>query len=305
VFTIPGGLDQLKPGLQPVVAPDGSVHIVLGAYAPSGSSLWSFPTPYPYNVFTPADIDSAGIHYFVQNLSQLFALNPDGSQRWHVALTNYLHGPIVDPQNTQLVMGSADTLDHAGFILSTSANDGQELWRVVLPVENPTVFNPYIGQYGYNQYVDTRARFTADGLTAYLVTATATGDNNTSRSFVYSLNASGGNPTPPPPPTATLLRSTSMTLSANLQRNGTVTVTGIVAVKDQNGAAIPSAMVTATWTLPNGTTQNQTVTTATSGNANFSKKAGRGTYTLTVTNITKTGYTFDKANSILTKSITK
>ena len=41
----------------------------------------------------------------------------------------------------------------------------------------------------FNQFPNTRARFTADGQTAYFITATATGDNNTSRSFVYSLNA--------------------------------------------------------------------------------------------------------------------
>jgi hypothetical protein len=121
------------------------------------------PTPYPYNVFTPADIDSTGTHYFVQNLSRLFALNPDGSQRWQVTRPDYVAGPIVDPLNTQLIMGSAATLDHAGFIVSTAANDGHELWRVVLPVEDPTVFNSAIGIYGFNQYVDTRARFSGDG----------------------------------------------------------------------------------------------------------------------------------------------
>jgi Divergent InlB B-repeat domain len=36
------------------------------------------------------------------------------------------------------------------------------------------------------------------------VTATATGDNNTSKSFVYSLNASVTGPTPTPTPTATV-----------------------------------------------------------------------------------------------------
>jgi hypothetical protein len=301
VFTVAGMLAQLRPGMQPVVAPDGSVHTVLSAYAPSGSPLWVFPTPYPYNVFTPADIDSAGSHYFVQNLSQLFALNPDGSQRWHVALTDYLEGPIVDPQNTQLIMGSADTLDHAGFIVSKSAKDGSELWRVTLPIEDPTVFNSTTGQYGYNQYVDTRAQFTVDGLTAYLVTATATGDNNTSKAFVYSLNAGGI----PPPPTSASLRSTSITLSAKLQRNGAVTVTGVVTVRDGKGSAVPGAAVAATWTLPNGATQNQIAATTTKGDANFSTTSGRGTYTLTVSNISKTGYTFDAGNSVLTKSITK
>ncbi len=32
---------------------------------------------------------------------------------------------------------------------------------------------------------------------------------------------------------------------------------------------------------------------------------GRGTYKLAVTNIIKTGYKFDPANSVLTRSITK
>ena len=84
-------------------------------------------------------------------------------------------------------MGSADTLDHAGFILSASAQDGHELWRVILPMEDPTVWNPALGIFGFNQFANTRARFTADGQTAYIITGTATGDNNTSKSFVYSL----------------------------------------------------------------------------------------------------------------------
>ena len=189
VFTIPGGLAQLNPGMQPTVGPDGSVHTVLTTYSPSGGQLWFFPTPYPYNVFTQPDVGSDGVHYFVQNLSQLFALNTNGSQRWHVTLADYVGAPVVDPLNTQLVIGSAETGDHAGYVLSRSATDGHELWRVPLPMED-----------GFNQFVDTRARFTANGLTAYIITATATGDNNTSKSFVYALNASVTSPTPTPTP---------------------------------------------------------------------------------------------------------
>jgi hypothetical protein len=301
VFSIPGSIAQLNPGMQPTIRHDGSVHTVLTTYSPSGSPLWSFPTPYPYNVFTQPDVGSDGVHFFVQNLIQLFALNPDGSQHWHLTVPDYLAGPIVDPLNTQLVMGSANTLDHAGFIVSKSAKDASELWRVVLPMEDPTVFNSALGIYGFNQYVDTRARFTSDGATVYVVTATATGDNNTSKSFVYSLNAALSTL---PPPTSTLMRSTSITLSAKLLKNQ-VSVTGIVTVKDANGTVISGATVAATWTTPNGTTQNQTANTGTGGSANFSTKSGRGTYTLTVNNITKTGYTFDKTGSVLTNSITK
>jgi hypothetical protein len=183
VFTLP------RLSGQPAVAPDGSVHVSLAAYSPNGNQLWFFQTPYPANVFTPPDIGTDGIHYFGQNLSQLFALNPNGSQRWHSTLNAYVSGPIVDPLNSQLLMGSANTADHTGFILSASAKDGHELWRVNLPAEDPTVFNDGAGVFGFNQSVNTRARFTADGKTAYFNTSTATGDNNTSRAFLYSINA--------------------------------------------------------------------------------------------------------------------
>ena len=110
VFTIPGNIDYLRPGPQPAVAPDGSIHNAITAYSPNGAFLWSFASPYPYNVFTQPDIGSDGIHYFVQNLSQLFALNANGSQRWHATVNGYVAGPIVDSLNTQLIMGSDDTV---------------------------------------------------------------------------------------------------------------------------------------------------------------------------------------------------
>jgi hypothetical protein len=186
---------------QPVIGPDGSVHGPLAAYSPNGSQLWFFDTPFPYNVFTTPDVGSDGTHYFGQNLSKLFALNSAGSQNWLTNVNGYVEGPVVDPFNTQLVMGSSETGDHAGFVLSASAQDGHELWRVILPIEDPTVWNPGVGIFGFNQFVDTRAKFTPDGQTAYIITGTATGDNNTSKSFVYSFDAGTGvPPTPSPSP---------------------------------------------------------------------------------------------------------
>ena len=64
-------------------------------------------------------------------------------------------------------------------------------------------------------------------------------------------------------------------------------------------------MVSATWTYPGRATSSQTATTSSTGIAKFSATGGHGTYTLTVGNITKTGYTFDAANSMLKNSITK
>ena len=322
VFTVPDSLPaQLRAGLQPAVAPDRSVHTMLTAFSPSGSPLWSFPTPYSLNVFTPPDIGSDGIHYFTQNLVQLFALNPNGSQKWHVTSSSYLQGPVVDPTNNLLVIGGSNTGIETGFIIGASAKDGHQIWNVTLPVEDPTVFNTSLGIFGFNQFVDTRARFSTDGSTAYLITATATGDNNTSKSFVYSL-ATGIATTPPPTPTPTptptiapppsptptptvsqTIRSTNITLSGRLAKIG-VRVNGVVTVKQSTGAAAQNALVSATWTLPGGAKQAQSAMTDFNGNATFTVKSSHGTYTLTETNISKAGWTFDKANSVLTKSIT-
>ena len=253
------------------VAPDGSVHPRSRPTRPMATCFGSSPTPYPYNVFTPPDIGSDGTHYFVQNLSQLFALNPNGSQRWHATLNGYVDGPIVDPLNTQLVMGSTDTLDHAGFILSASAQDGHELWRVILPMEDPTVWNPAVGIFGFNQFSNTRARFTADGQTAYIITATATGDNNTSKSFVYSLNTAVTT-------TQAVLRGTAISLTT--ARSGrSIKASGKVTVKDGNGIAISGATTFVSWNVPSNGTITQSATTNTKGLASFTVTDLRGSYT--------------------------
>ena len=288
VFTITGTFGQ------PAVAPDGSIHNSFSAYSPAGSLLWTFISDYPYNLSSPPDIGSDGTHYFVQNTIQEFALNTNGSKRWHLTLVDAVGGPIVDPQNTQLILGGATTLNNPGYIISTSAQDGHELWRVNLPAEA-----------GFNQSTDTRARFVPDGSIAYITTYTATGDNNTSRSFLYSLDATTeGSPTPTPTPTpAATLRSTNITLTA--KGNATVTVTAKITVQDSTGKAVSGVAAAVTWQLPGGNTSSQIASTNRTGLASFKVVNTRGTYTVTVTNLTKAGYVFDPANSVLTKSITR
>ena len=78
-----------------------------------------------------------------------------------------------------------------------------------------------------------------------------------------------------------------------------------ITVKDENGASVPSAAVSVSWRLPDGSTQDQTASTSNNGLAKFSTSGRRGTYTLSINNITKVGYTFDRTNSVLTKAITK
>ena len=100
------------------------------------------------------------------------------------------------------------------------------------------------------------------------------------------------------------MKVTSITLSGTV--SGTkANITGYVYVKDGSGKVVSNANVAIRWMLPNGSTKTMNATTNLSGQAKFTISSTRGTYTLTVTNITKSGYVFDAAGSILSKSIKK
>ncbi len=256
VFAIDGGVAQLQVADSPAIGPDGSVHTAISKFTPEGDPVWSFLSAYPMSVFSKSTVGSDGIHYYVQNLSQLFALNPNGSVHWHVELADYVGGPIVDPTNVQIVLQGRATLDHPGLVLSTSVADGSELWRVVLPMEN-----------GFNQFVDSRARFRDDGQTVYLATATATGDNATSRSFVYAIDSTPGPPvTPPPspsvfditPPSGAAAGGGALTIAgAGYDAGATVSIGGSAAVASVVDPGTISATAPA---LPPGTLNDLKVT---------------------------------------------
>lgn len=97
------------------------------------------------------------------------------------------------------------------------------------------------------------------------------------------------------------LRVSSVVLSA-ASRRGTTTVTGRVSVVDAAGAALKSAGVSASWSTPGGTSSAFAYTDR-RGVATFTASGGSGVYTLTVTDVVLTGYTFDAAASQLSRSI--
>jgi hypothetical protein len=100
------------------------------------------------------------------------------------------------------------------------------------------------------------------------------------------------------------MKVTSITLSGTV--SGTkANIAGYVYVKDGSGKVVSNANVAIRWTLPNGSTKTMNATTTSSGQAKFTVSSTRGTYTLTVTNITKSGYVFDAVGSTLSKSIKK
>lgn len=99
------------------------------------------------------------------------------------------------------------------------------------------------------------------------------------------------------------LRVSAISLSSS--GNNNVTVTGRITVRNNYGRTMRGVTVSGEWHLPNGTTETATAVTNSSGIAYLTVISNRGTYNLTITNLTKDGYTFDPANSILTKSISR
>jgi PKD repeat protein len=174
---------------------------------------------------------------------------------------------------------------------------------------NPPLISSYTVNYGdgaRDQFIlnagdgapsfnsSTSHTYTAAG--TYIATLTVFYTNAVSASATVTVTVN--------PAVSQVMRSTAINLSATLQRSR-VNVTGIVVVESSSGAAIPGAVVSTTWARPGSGAVTQTATTNSSGIARFSTSGGRGTYTLTVNNISKTGYSFDSANSVLSKSITK
>ncbi|HNS49647.1 MAG TPA: hypothetical protein PKO09_00515 [Anaerolineae bacterium] len=69
-------------------------------------------------------------------------------------------------------------------------------------------------------------------------------------------------------------------------------VVGMVHVRDANLAAVDGALVTAEWTLPNGTQVVATALTDFQGIATIETWAGGGSYTLCVTDVAKAGWVY-------------
>ena len=81
-----------------------------------------------------------------------------------------------------------------------------------------------------------------------------------------------------------------------------VNATSKISVVDGNGLAVAGVTVAVSWKLPSGKTLVQTASTTSRGLAAFTTTDIAGTYSITVTGITKTGYTFDATHSVLTKT---
>jgi hypothetical protein len=141
---------------------------------------------------------------------------------------------------------------------------------------------------------------TALGTHTFTVTVKVTGDNNaannTGTATTTVVTTSGS--------TGAAMSVSNMTLTA-AKRTGSYTLTNRVYVKS-GSAAVASAKVSVTFTYPNGTTASMTATTNSSGYATFTRSVtAKGVYKVEVTNVTKTGLSYDAGGNVVTsKSLT-
>lgn len=172
-----GGVGRLDQP-QPATASDGTVYVDsawrLQAYTPGGRLKWTFFED-GTNVLTEPGVGPDGVVYIAQNSANLYAVNPDGTQRWHVVDPGIIErGPVVDLGNTLMVVGGVPNYGQPGFIKGYSIS-AELLWQVDLPKEQSENIVPY-----------SCARLSADGSVAYVGTASL-GFGQEEFSYLYAI----------------------------------------------------------------------------------------------------------------------
>jgi hypothetical protein len=277
VFTV-GGFNQ-----QPQVSPlDGTWHVGDGAYSPDAMLVWQFQYPLFTTAIQPA-VGQGGTHFAVNQGRNVYAINAEGIEKWNRPLEEYVGVPDVDPAESQVFVPAGGTASSPAALQSLGAANGSPLWRMEFPSDGS----------GLEQFVDTGLAFSADGGTAYVVTAVAGGN----ASYLNAINTDSTIPS-----ASTQLRSADIALTARSKRRS-VNFSGTVTVFDENRQPVAGAVVHANWIMPDGSIVAAVTTTGGSGEAGFSLQADGGLYWLEVTGISRDGYIFDPAHSILEAGI--
>jgi hypothetical protein len=169
-----------------VVAPDQTAHNSMESWAPALASLiWTFPI-FGQGPTTAPEVGIDSVHYIVQNYYRLYAINPNGSEKWRYDDSDPANGfhilfdPLASPANQVIFHGGLITYGKPGFFLGINPANGSRLWRQPLPVE------PGFGMYGQVRPLN-RAIFAPDGQTAYVAADVA---GNYDYAYFYAIDTS-------------------------------------------------------------------------------------------------------------------
>jgi Bacterial Ig domain/IPT/TIG domain/Viral BACON domain len=244
---------------QAIVAPDQTVHNVTQSFTPQLALNWTFPLFGQGPQGLLQDVGPDSVHYLVQNFYRLYAVNPNGTEKWHFddcvssSSCRNLDEPVVSPANQVVFVPGLYAFGQPGFFLGVNPASGAEMWRVPLPVE------PGFGEYGQVRPMN-RAVFAPDGQTAYVSTEIAGGYDY---AYFYAVDTS-----------STLPCSASISpLSKNFAANGG---SGSVSVTVTTGTCSWTATSNANWiTVNSGSgTGNGTVTYTVANNPTTQQRNG-------------------------------
>jgi hypothetical protein len=182
-----------------VVAPDQTVHTSvpqIRSYSPTLDSVnWTFPifgqgpTPGRQPINYP-EVGADSVHYQVQNYYRLYAINPNGAEKWHyddsdtVNGFHILHELAASPANQIIFVPGIIGYGKPGFFLGLDPQTGARLWRVPLPTE------PGFAEYGQVRPWN-RPIFSPDGQTGYISADVA---GNYSYDYFYAVDTSNTTP---------------------------------------------------------------------------------------------------------------
>ena len=190
-------------GDKPAIPPDGNLRIRNSSLSGvTGANVYNFPV-FGQGAGYPAAAGPDNVHYVLQNFYRLFAVNPDGSEKWHFdAPGSYVSGPNVSPSNSFVLMGGGGAGMQSGFFVAIDPATGQQAWRQTLPTE------PGFGSYGDIAPFQYFA-FNDDGATAYTAgDILGDGDSRyqlTRYGYFYALNTTKDNVAINQPPVPTLV----------------------------------------------------------------------------------------------------
>ncbi len=176
-------------GAEPVIGSDGTVYstdfiaagfgwVIRGFDPADGSDRFFYDGDFISGV-SHLDIGPDDTLYYVSDSGHLEAFDPHGETlRWEKFDGDALGRPALSPDGLTLIAHGTPTTGQAGFIKAYSSADGSDLWTVRLPGE---AF-PAARVVGKDW-----ARYTPDGVTAYMSTSTVAADENDPNSFLYTL----------------------------------------------------------------------------------------------------------------------
>ncbi|HYN86759.1 MAG TPA: Ig-like domain-containing protein [Pyrinomonadaceae bacterium] len=226
VWASPNG----SSGPAPVVAPDENLrHQNQSLSAADGSVIYTFN--FGTATSQPPDAGPDSTHYLVQNSYKLFAVRPDGTQKWqhddtYEGTPGILEEPVASPAGNVVFMGGRITSGQPGYFTAVKTEDGTTAWKMILPNE-PGFYPDYYG----NLVPYNRPVFSDDGVTAYTNVWVAASPGY---SYFYAVNTSSEDIPVNQEPEVIL---TSPLSGANYPRGATVQMTA-EATDDQPVAAV-------------------------------------------------------------------